>query len=137
MSDIRHPQPPVPGGIRIGTVERERAATALTEHFAAGRLDTDEFDTRVRQAYLAKTVADLSVLFADLPSKPHFGEESPNVQRRSSRDPAPLRMLVFLLAVLAAVLWVVTVRVPPLVFLPIVWLVLARFYVGRGSCRTG
>ncbi|MEV0947682.1 DUF1707 domain-containing protein [Rhodococcus sp. NPDC049939] len=137
MSDSSHPQPPVPGGVRIGTVEREKAAATLAEHYSAGRLDTDEFDTRVRKAYLAKTVGDLTPLFADLPDRPHFGADSQQVKRSPERDTAPLRMLVFVLAVLAAILWVVTVRVPPLVFLPIVWLVLARVYVGRRSCGAG
>ncbi|MFC9552011.1 DUF1707 domain-containing protein [Rhodococcus sp. NPDC056960] len=136
MSDISHPQPPVPGGVRIGTLEREQAAAALAEHFAAGRLDTDEFDARVREAYLAKTAADLVPLFADLPDKQHFTSEPEPVRRRDPRrEAAALRALVFVVAVLAAILWVALVRVPPLVFLPIVWLVLARRSFGRRSCR--
>ncbi|WP_072687038.1 DUF1707 SHOCT-like domain-containing protein [Rhodococcus marinonascens] len=137
MSDSSHPQPPIPGGVRIGTVEREQAAAALAEHFTAGRLDPDEFDARVRQAYLAKTVADLSPLFADLPDGRRFGADPQHVRRNSGRDAAVLRRLLFVVAVLAAVLWVAVVRVPPLVFLPIVWLVLARRYAGRRSCRAG
>jgi hypothetical protein len=134
MSDISHPQPPVPGGVRIGTLEREQAAAALAEHFAAGRLDTDEFDARVREAYLAKTAADLVPLFADLPDKQRFTSE-PVRRRDPRREAAALRALVFVVAVLAAILWVALVRVPPLVFLPIVWLVLARRSFGRRSCR--
>ncbi|QDQ90520.1 DUF1707 domain-containing protein [Rhodococcus sp. WB9] len=135
MSDISHPQPPVPGGVRIGTVEREHAAAALAEHFAAGRLETDEFDARVRQAYLAKTAADLTPLFADLPDEERFAPEPDRVRRDPGREAAALRTLVFVVAVLAAILWVALVRVPPLVFLPIVWLVLARRGFGRRSCR--
>ncbi|MFC0453957.1 DUF1707 SHOCT-like domain-containing protein [Rhodococcus jostii] len=136
MSEISHPQPPVPGGVRIGTLEREQAAAALAEHFAAGRLETDEFDARVRQAYLAKTVADLVPLFADLPDKQRFAPEPERMRRRDTRrEAAALRTLVFVVAVLAAILWVALVRVPPLVFLPIVWLVLARRSFGRRSCR--
>jgi hypothetical protein len=134
MSDISHPQPPVPGGVRIGTLEREQAAAALAEHFAAGRLDTDEFDARVREAYLAKTAADLVPLFADLPDKQRFTSE-PVRRRDPRREAAAVRALVFVVAVLAAILWVALVRVPPLVFLPIVWLVLARRSFGRRSCR--
>ncbi|RZL80973.1 MAG: DUF1707 domain-containing protein [Rhodococcus sp. (in: high G+C Gram-positive bacteria)] len=136
MSEISHPQPPVPGGIRIGTLEREQAAAALAEHFAAGRLETDEFDARVREAYLAKTAADLVPLFADLPDKQRFAPEPERMRRRDPRrEAAALRTLVFVVAVLAAILWVALVRVPPLVFLPIVWLVLARRSFGRRSCR--
>ncbi|TQC50165.1 DUF1707 domain-containing protein [Rhodococcus sp. WS4] len=136
MSEISHPQPPVPGGVRIGTLEREQAAAALAEHFAAGRLETDEFDARVREAYLAKTAADLVPLFADLPDKQRLAPEPERMRRRDPRrEAAALRTLVFVVAVLAAILWVALVRVPPLVFLPIVWLVLARRSFGRRSCR--
>lgn len=53
--------------MRIGHEERERAARELAEHFSAGRLDPDEYDERVAQAYAARTTADLEKLFADLP----------------------------------------------------------------------
>ncbi len=56
-------QPP----IRIGNQERENAVHALGEHFAHGRLDTDEFDDRVARAYGARTADDLQGLFLDLP----------------------------------------------------------------------
>ncbi|MGV9662017.1 DUF1707 SHOCT-like domain-containing protein [Nocardia niigatensis] len=56
-----------PSTVRVGTAEREQAAAALGEHFAAGRLDVAEYDERVGRAYAAKTVGELAVLFADLP----------------------------------------------------------------------
>ena len=59
-----------PGMLRIGDAERVAAATALGDHFAAGRLDQAEFDERLGRAYAARTYADLEPLFADLP-QPH------------------------------------------------------------------
>jgi hypothetical protein len=57
-----------PGGpIRIGDSEREDAAKRLGEHYEAGRLSAEEHSERVDQALRAKTEADLSGLFADLP----------------------------------------------------------------------
>ncbi|APA99884.1 DUF1707 SHOCT-like domain-containing protein [Nocardia seriolae] len=56
-----------PPEIRVGTAEREQAAAALGEHFAAGRLDVAEYDDRVGRAYAAKTAGELTVLFGDLP----------------------------------------------------------------------
>ena len=53
--------------LRVSDAEREAAASRLAEHLAAGRLDQAEFDDRVRRAMSAKTRADLSGLFADLP----------------------------------------------------------------------
>ena len=58
------------GTVRIGIAEREAAVTALGEHFAAGRLDPGEYETRVEAATAARSRADLLPLFADLPG-PH------------------------------------------------------------------
>ena len=51
--------------VRVGTAEREQAAAALGDHFAAGRLELDEYDERVSRVYAAKTAADLIVREAD------------------------------------------------------------------------
>ncbi|MEC3953862.1 DUF1707 domain-containing protein [Nocardia sp. CDC153] len=56
-----------PPDVRVGTAEREQAAAALGEHFAAGRLDVTEYDDRVGRAYAAKTAGELAALFGDLP----------------------------------------------------------------------
>jgi GntR family transcriptional regulator len=53
--------------LRLSDAEREAVTDRLAEHFAAGRLDQAEFDDRVGRAMSAKTRADLSGLFADLP----------------------------------------------------------------------
>ena len=53
--------------VRIGDAERDRAVSSLGDHFAAGRLTREEFDTRVDQAMAARFDADLRPLFADLP----------------------------------------------------------------------
>ena len=60
------PAPPaVP--VRIGDAERDRAISALSDHFAAGRLTREELDERVDRAMQARFDADLRPLFADLP----------------------------------------------------------------------
>ena len=53
--------------MRIGDAERDRAISALSDHFAAGRLTREELDERVDQAMQARFDADLRPLFADLP----------------------------------------------------------------------
>jgi hypothetical protein len=65
-------EPVPPSRLRVGDTERFQAATALGEHFAAGRLDQDEYDQRVRDAYAARTRADLERLFPDLPEPAPF-----------------------------------------------------------------
>lgn len=49
---------------------RERAAQALREHFADGRLDARELERRVGIAYAARSRAELKSLFRDLPWDP-------------------------------------------------------------------
>ena len=53
--------------VRIGDTERDRAVSALGDHFAAGRLTREEFDGRVDQAMAARFDRDLQPLFVDLP----------------------------------------------------------------------
>jgi hypothetical protein len=59
--------PPSDQHMRVGDAERRAAADRLGEHFADGRLDQGEFDERVSRAMTAKTRADLTELFTDLP----------------------------------------------------------------------
>jgi len=56
--------------LRIGDAERDAAISALGEHFAAGRLNHQEYDERTSAAWTARTAADLTALFVDLPA-PH------------------------------------------------------------------
>jgi len=55
------------GPMRIGDAERDRAVSALGDHYAAGRLTQEEFDERVDVAINAKFDRDLQPLFTDLP----------------------------------------------------------------------
>lgn len=54
--------------IRASDAERERVATQLRDHAAAGRLDVDELGERLQRAYAARTRGDLTVLTTDLPA---------------------------------------------------------------------
>ncbi len=112
-----------PATVRIGTAERERASEALGEHFAAGRLDTGELETRLRGAYAARTRADLDILFADLPGPTAEGSRG---VRRSRRGvvlrPAGLVLLALWVVMLVAVTARAGFPPPPLVALPFLWL---------------
>lgn len=50
--------------------DRERAVDVLRAGYGEGRLDHPEFEKRVARAYAARTVAELSLLVADLPQGP-------------------------------------------------------------------
>ena len=64
--------------LRIGDAERDRAAAALGDHFAAGRLTNEEFEQRMEQAIKARFNDDLEPLFVDLPRtvEPHVEPKS-------------------------------------------------------------
>jgi hypothetical protein len=54
--------------IRASDEDRDRAASLLREHHAAGRLTAEEFNERLDKAYAAKTLGDLDELMSDLPA---------------------------------------------------------------------
>ncbi|MGO1973198.1 MAG: DUF1707 SHOCT-like domain-containing protein [Propionibacteriaceae bacterium] len=114
------------GPLRIGDAERDRAVSVLADHFAAGRLEKDEYEERVAAALAAVHQHDLAPLFADLPGA--AGPAGPQVpagvgprelvHRRSATGPArahggppwpvlfvPLLALV-LVAIVASAPWV-------------------------------
>jgi Domain of unknown function (DUF1707) len=59
-----------PSHVRVSDEERERVAAELREHFAQGRLDTDELEDRLARAYRARTTSELQALRIDLPHLP-------------------------------------------------------------------
>ncbi|MEU1429826.1 DUF1707 domain-containing protein [Nocardia sp. NPDC005746] len=120
-----------PPTVRVGTAEREQAAAALGEHFAAGRLDLAEYDDRVGRAYAAKTAGELAVLFGDLP------RPQPPAPRVQAAPPAPRRPLPLVpvgagaLVVLALVFAIVT-HIFPFFLFPVLFFVFARGRRGYG-----
>ena len=54
--------------IRASDDDRDRTASLLREHHAAGRLDAEEFNDRLDKTFAAKTVGELDDLLSDLPS---------------------------------------------------------------------
>lgn len=67
--------------MRVSDADREQVAERLREHFAAGRLTSEELDERLAAALNAKTVRDLRAVMADLPEPapvgPQTGQEPP------------------------------------------------------------
>jgi len=60
------PRPDLRPDMRLSDADREDAIARLSEHYAAGRLDKDEFDERSDAVWTARTGADLAPVFADL-----------------------------------------------------------------------
>jgi uncharacterized protein DUF1707 len=56
-----------PSGLRVSDQERDEAAADLRDHYAAGRLSSDELSDRLDAVYAAQTAPELARLRADLP----------------------------------------------------------------------
>jgi hypothetical protein len=70
--------------------DRERAVDVLRAGYGEGRLDHPEFEKRVSRAYVARSVAELALLVADLPQGPvPFHQSAAPVPVTFLQPPAP------------------------------------------------
>jgi Domain of unknown function (DUF1707)/2TM domain len=53
--------------LRASDADRERVVEALRQHHVDGRLDAEELNQRMDQAFAAKTLGELDVITTDLP----------------------------------------------------------------------
>jgi Flp pilus assembly protein TadB len=105
---------------RAGDEDRERIATALGGHYAAGRLTLEEFQQRLDRAYAAKTLGELDDLMTDLPGTdlsllPGRRDGRPPLPQRhapgpvqASGDRSAVRQLWLAVAITAMVLWLIS-----------------------------
>jgi Domain of unknown function (DUF1707) len=101
--------------LRVSDAERQAVADRLGEHFAEGRLDQDEFDERAGRAMSAKTRADLSGMFEDLPdlsTRPQTGTAPVPVRPRRQHRHSVLVLVLLVIVALAAAHAVVAATVP-------------------------
>ena len=91
--------------LRVSDAERQAVADRLGEHFASGRLDQAEFDDRVGRAMGAKTRADLSGLFSDLPETGAPAVPPHPFRRRRHPVVVFVLLVLFIMATAHAVLW--------------------------------
>ena len=95
--------------IRISDADRERVTSRLHQHYAEGRLDSEELDERVTATLNAKTFGDLRSVMADLPDpdlvRPQAGPMPPSgmpprvLVRRGPRL-MPLLFIAFIAALI-------------------------------------
>jgi len=76
--------------IRASDDDRDRTATLLREHHAAGRLDPEEFNERLDKVYQAKTLGELDELMSDLPAIDLYRLPDAGLSRQR-QAPAPAR----------------------------------------------
>ena len=134
--ELRRAEPDV-RPLRAGDQDRHEAVLALSDEYAAGRLDHAEFERRQGLALEATFVHDLDPLFADLPARtapgtsraaalpPYVrtGGMPPWAQGRRRRG-GGVPFVVALLAVLVAIGFASGTHAFWLV-LPVLWFVLA------------
>jgi hypothetical protein len=87
--------------LRAADADRHRTADQLKAALDEGRLTLGEYDDRVRQAYAARTYAELLILVADLPAP---GVSAAEV---SARKAAELRRAERKLPMALLVLWTI------------------------------
>jgi Domain of unknown function (DUF1707) len=63
--------------MRISDADREQVTARLREHYAEGRLTSEELDERITAALNAKTFGDLRRVMADLPEPAPAGAQGP------------------------------------------------------------
>lgn len=90
--------------IRISDADREQVTSRLREHFAEGRLTSDELDERITATLSAKTFGDLRGVMADLPEPGPLGPQQAPVPPAWSSRPVyyrrgprilPVALLIF------------------------------------------
>jgi Flp pilus assembly protein TadB len=95
--------------LRIGDADRETAARELGEHFAMGRITADEHAERLEQIWAARTSADLTPAFRDLPRAEQERPRTARTERAPRPDGVPgptLPRIPFLFKVLVGIVLV-------------------------------
>lgn len=130
--------------MRVSDADRERVAERLREHFAAGRLTSEELDERVATALGAKTAGELRAVLADLPEPgptgPDAGQQVPprwagrpayGFRRGPRLLPLALILLFFVLLTHGAVGFVVFAFLKIILLLCLVAALVGFFTVAR------
>jgi hypothetical protein len=136
--------------LRAADADRHQIAEQLKAALDEGRLSLGEYDDRVREAYAARTYAELLILVADLPKPGLSASEvkarrAADVRREARRLPMALMVLWTIWGAVAAVnltVWIlVAMTVETDVYVWPIWLLvpgaaLAATTVGVQSIRS-
>jgi hypothetical protein len=119
--------------LRLSDAEREQAAADLGEHYAQGRITTDEHHERLDLIWAARTRRELGPVFADLPGR-SFPARATASARPAPRRPGWRRIPPPLLALFVVLAVVAVVTHLPLILIGIgVWFLFSRGLCGARS----
>jgi Domain of unknown function (DUF1707) len=90
---------PYDRSLRVGDKERDAVGEILGQAHVDGRLDNDEFQSRLERCLTAKTYTDLDGLIADLPRE----RAHATARHRAGLRPWPMPFLLLPLAAIAAI----------------------------------
>lgn len=91
--------------IRASDADRDHVAEQLAAHYAAGRLDTGEYEERLAAAYAARSWSELRSVLADLPA-----ETSADEPTTASVDPCLLICLLIACPPAGFIYWLIARR---------------------------
>jgi Domain of unknown function (DUF1707) len=123
--------------LRVGDRERDAVTEILRQRHVEGRLDAEEFQTRLDRCLTAKTYGELDALIADFPAEER---ELPRIEWIGRLRPSPfLPLAVVLFVVLLAggghIGWVAVPLLFFFVIRPLAWR--SRGVRGRGPWASG
>jgi hypothetical protein len=94
-----------PPQMKASDADRDAVVAALSEHFQAGRLTTEELDERTGRALTARTLGQLDELTADLPAPRPAAPTGPTTPVTPLRRPwYPVMVPIAAIAIVAVVL---------------------------------
>jgi hypothetical protein len=123
--------------MRVSDAERADVADRLSKHYGDGRLDQAEFNERLDRAMKAKTRADLTGLFSDLPGAEEPRKEVRKVQQEQAppRGRRPVRRILGLILIVVVTVVIARALMWPffglfgffghVLFVPIPWILVA------------
>ena len=130
------------GRMRASHADREQVIDTLKTAFAHGRLDKDELDARVGQAFGSRTYAELAAVTGDIPAGPAAAESAVEPAARPAGTPARTLAkaafrsgvcILIALALVGVVALTNTESMVPLAFFPgIAAIIAASGFLGYG-----
>jgi hypothetical protein len=118
--------------MKASDAERDAVVTALSEHFEAGRLTSEELEERTGQALAARTVGELDELTTDLPASRPAPPAGPVI---APHRPGYLTTLPFVVPIAALVIVALTVATTGSPSWGVWWVVPAAFFIARRVAR--